>query len=639
MPADILDQLKTLREGIAEGLRTDPRVLTLGALDKSIAEIGGLIGAAAGDHAASPLRFTPDAVAAPAAGSASTPLPGVPPTDGPGTLDHLKFLREGLVAAVRKDPRYLTLSTLDRSIAEIGGVFAGGLGIEAEAMGKPLGHASGTSAPPAKESAHPEPSEDPEPAGHASAVEPEVSANDLGAHPVETVAIIPPTEDLASAVPHDADDHALVDTHAAGDVASHAELADHHDAAQGGDHEPSHTSDVHEPEQSHEPEAVHDAEPSQEAWHDVEAWQDLDASQGSGYRAMAAKPDAAIYQPALGVKFGRLPHRVDLRGLMGPVESQGEIKSCVADAVTAALDCLVRRTTRRDAELSRLFVYYNARWRGGIAAGDGGSSIQFAMESLARFGACTEAAWPFDSHLTLKRPGSEAYQEAAGHRLPDMARLDMARVPLRLDAWKQALAEGKPIVFGCLLFASFGDSPERGGVVPMPSPDTLAEAEHGAHAMCAVGYSDSEQVFIVRNCWGADWGDDGHCYMPYAYLMNPKFNDGDCWVLVPKQAVQPPRDVWSDASTPVTNRGQGVDIPIETYTAAEYDAVTVDFFAPLRRAYDIAVPADYAEHIERVGKERWDEIESVDVPTYLAVAAALSAPDEDLVGEDHHHAG
>lgn len=30
--------------------------------------------------------------------------------------------------------------------------------------------------------------------------------------------------------------------------------------------------------------------------------------------------------------------------------------------------------------------------------------------------------------------------------------------------------------------------------------------------------------FIVRNSWGADWADQGYCYIPYNYAANPEFN-------------------------------------------------------------------------------------------------------------------
>lgn len=45
MPTEVLTQLRALRESIADSLRKDPRFLTLAALDKSIAEISGVVSA------------------------------------------------------------------------------------------------------------------------------------------------------------------------------------------------------------------------------------------------------------------------------------------------------------------------------------------------------------------------------------------------------------------------------------------------------------------------------------------------------------------------------------------------------------------------------------------------------------------
>ena len=345
----------------------------------------------------------------------------------------------------------------------------------------------------------------------------------------------------------------------------------------------------------------------------------------SGYKPMEPKPGAAQYQPSIAVKFGRLPAKVDLRPLLSPIEDQGEIRSCVASAVAAAYEAWLRKTHKQDDPASRLFIYYNARWRDGTQDEDEGSAIQFAMEGLCRFGACPEALWPADPHLALKKPGAAAYEAAASYRVADIA-----RVPLRLDAWKQALAEGKPIVFGCALFETFEEASRLGGVVPMPDPHDVVNAGHSGHAMCAVGYSDIEKVFIVRNSWSAHWGDAGYCYMPYAYLLSPTFNDGDCWVFVPKIPAQPPRETWSDATGPVTNGGGGVDFPIETRTARDYEALGVDLFARLRLPYEAAPPQEYAAYSSAVAQGRWSDLESFDVSTYLAVAAALT--DVDLLG-------
>jgi C1A family cysteine protease len=41
----------------------------------------------------------------------------------------------------------------------------------------------------------------------------------------------------------------------------------------------------------------------------------------------------------------------------------------------------------------------------------------------------------------------------------------------------------------------------------------------GGHAMLVVGYFEDSRHFIVRNSWGPSWGHDGHCYVPYHYLL------------------------------------------------------------------------------------------------------------------------
>jgi C1A family cysteine protease len=62
--------------------------------------------------------------------------------------------------------------------------------------------------------------------------------------------------------------------------------------------------------------------------------------------------------------------------------------------------------------------------------------------------------------------------------------------------------------------------------------------------MLCVGYSDSRQVFIVRNSWGADWGDEGYCYIPYAYMTNPDYCRS-CWTIRAVTDVDFTSGVWS----------------------------------------------------------------------------------------------
>ncbi|CAE7569754.1 unnamed protein product [Symbiodinium pilosum] len=61
----------------------------------------------------------------------------------------------------------------------------------------------------------------------------------------------------------------------------------------------------------------------------------------------------------------------------------------------------------------------------------------------------------------------------------------------------------------------------------MPQP---TDQQLGGHAVCAVGYDDFKQCFIVRNSWGEGWGDKGYFYMPYEYMCHPALAS-DFWAI------------------------------------------------------------------------------------------------------------
>jgi C1A family cysteine protease len=102
---------------------------------------------------------------------------------------------------------------------------------------------------------------------------------------------------------------------------------------------------------------------------------------------------------------------------------------------------------------------------------------------------------------------------------------------------KGCLAAGYPFVYGFTVYESF-ESPAvaNKGAAPMPSP---SEKVLGGHALVAVGYDDSSQVFISRNSWGPTWGMQGYFTIPYAYLTDNNLSD-DFWTirLVAKNAAQ-----------------------------------------------------------------------------------------------------
>ncbi|MCB1179688.1 MAG: C1 family peptidase, partial [Leptospiraceae bacterium] len=252
------------------------------------------------------------------------------------------------------------------------------------------------------------------------------------------------------------------------------------------------------------------------------------------------KPNNTIPKFA-GSKVNNLPSKVDLRKYMTGIEDQGDLNSCTANAVAGAYEYLFKRHKGIDSHnVSRLYIYYNARDWDGTVDEDDGCTIEGAIEGIKEYGACSEKTWPYDEDMYDEEPSDEAYEEGEKFLVEDVK-----LVPIDLKAWKSALAEGHPIVFGIDLFKTF-DSHKKPGLVPMPSKKESAREEHGGHAMLCVGYSDQDKVFIVRNSWGDDWGDDGYCYIPYDYLINEDFNDGDTWIIRKLENLDLDESTWSD---------------------------------------------------------------------------------------------
>jgi len=205
---------------------------------------------------------------------------------------------------------------------------------------------------------------------------------------------------------------------------------------------------------------------------------------------------------------GGLPDRIDLRGLCSPVEDQGHVGSCAANAVVGALEYHQRLSGQSVTDLSRLYVYYNARKIGGTTQTDSGTFIHHVMASVLAFGACPERMWPYQQAMWPTEPIKACYQGAE-----QFGAISYARTGVGLGS-KAAVANGLPVVFGTslphdMLMIEARDTGQiaspRGG---WPEPS-------GGHAMLIVGYDDARGAWLVRNSWGPFWGDQGHLWIAY----------------------------------------------------------------------------------------------------------------------------
>jgi C1A family cysteine protease len=232
-----------------------------------------------------------------------------------------------------------------------------------------------------------------------------------------------------------------------------------------------------------------------------------------------------------------LPTQVDLRPQMPPVYDQGPIGSCTANAIAGAIQ-FDRSKLQESPDFipSRLFVYWNERNMEHSVPLDAGAEIRDGIKSIARYGAPPETDWPYvptpaDPFTNLfpagsppvTKPPTTAYTDAAKHLA-----VSYLRVQQTLSQLKGCLAQGYPFVFGFAVYSSIYDA-NNNPVVTLPMPKATDQLL-GGHAVLAVGYQDSHNVFICRNSWGSNVQDQGYFFIPYAYLLDLNLAS-DMWTI------------------------------------------------------------------------------------------------------------
>ncbi len=221
-----------------------------------------------------------------------------------------------------------------------------------------------------------------------------------------------------------------------------------------------------------------------------------------------------------------LPPHVDLSTskFMPAVYDQGQLGSCTANAIAAAVD--VERAAQNESFInpSRLFIYYNERFIEGDTANDGGAEIRDGIKVVASQGVCPETEWPYDESQFAVHPSPEAYDAALKFKALKYASVNQGQN----DIMNILGAVGRPVIFGMNVYDDFeGDDVAASGVVPMPAAN---QAPIGGHAVLIVGYDTPSQRFIVRNSWGADWGQKGYFTIPFRYVLNADLAS-DFWVI------------------------------------------------------------------------------------------------------------
>jgi len=224
-----------------------------------------------------------------------------------------------------------------------------------------------------------------------------------------------------------------------------------------------------------------------------------------------------------------LPASVDLRAWCSPIEDQGALGSCTANAGVGLVEYFERRAFGRHIDASRLFLYKTTRdllhW-----TGDTGAFLRSTMGAMVLFGVPPEEYWPYKTADYDKEPGGFCFAFAQNYQSISYYRLDPAGTATNalLDRIKANLAAGLPAMFGFTVYSSYGQASST-GKFPFPTP---GESIAGGHAVDAVGYDDAMKIkntnpgavettgaLLIRNSWGTGWGAGGYGWLPYDYVL------------------------------------------------------------------------------------------------------------------------
>lgn len=205
---------------------------------------------------------------------------------------------------------------------------------------------------------------------------------------------------------------------------------------------------------------------------------------------------------------------VDLRSRLLPVGDQGRRGTCVAFAATAAHEYL------RDEgiHLSVEFLHWSAKQRDGFGLSEEGTTLEAAVAALAEAGQPPEIMWPYDDTRDQRAasycPSDEVVKDASCRRVLRGTALGLVSTIVQT-----VLAAGTPVLLGLRLFSTWHYLEADDAKIRQPPPELQPL---GGHAVLVVGFGElSTEVgrhFLIRNSWGADWGQNGYAFLPYDYV-------------------------------------------------------------------------------------------------------------------------
>ena len=192
-----------------------------------------------------------------------------------------------------------------------------------------------------------------------------------------------------------------------------------------------------------------------------------------------------------------------------PVTNQGQCGSCVAFASIAAIEAKYN--------IEALSPYYNLNlseqhlWTCSSKSCNSGWYLFGGFSAMQSSGTPDESCFPYISgNMGADFSCSQTCtnSESRKYKIKDYTSIGTYWGNASLDEIKQALIEG-PVIASMTVYEDF--MYYKSGVYKHTTGNRL-----GGHAITIIGYNDSDNAFIVKNSWGADWGENGFFRISYS---------------------------------------------------------------------------------------------------------------------------
>ncbi len=224
---------------------------------------------------------------------------------------------------------------------------------------------------------------------------------------------------------------------------------------------------------------------------------------------------AEIYEPLAEKSTNTLPERVSLEQYCPPRQNQGYQGSCVGWASSYAARTILeaRKTGANPSQVAfSPSSLYNQ-----IALKDcQGAYINQAMDVMKSNGVLPYRDFPYDETSCSAKPRDPKMRNYVTRGYNRLTTSNDPRGDVNINAIKQNLAQGAPVVIGMMVGGSFMQG-MQGQEVWQPTRNDYQMRGFGGHAMCVIGYDDFKAggAFQIMNSWGKEWGQNGIAWVAY----------------------------------------------------------------------------------------------------------------------------